>query len=1014
MKRIKQKGLIMVVVEVICIILLSVFLYNLQVSLSTNEQTVGINKKIESLRKAVKQSEKEEQETIDSYDEMYQSKAKSLAYLFQNDVDDNPETMMSQYKELLNVTNVFVVNSDGSIQAQSGDKVADFSKAGYDQLKTVFSTNTPSKAFEVKTDNQSYRYYAAKIDDQRMAVIEQDPGELNQLLEDTTSWESILGDVNMGLKGHAFAISAKDYKFLYSPTKKYIGKDALNLGVKVEDLKDKNQTWMEIDGKKEYCGVAKVDNTYVVCAIPASQMKTSCNFTVGIVIAVVFAILTLIIAYAIFLMQEQEKHPDQIEKHYQKLGKYYFNKAIGTKVAVISVVGIFCVFLSSMYTQELFSLSNRSMSNANYLESLQKTNERYQKDEKFLREQYNTRYLNKARFAAYVLSKNPEYRSREEIAKLTQVLDVKYTSFFNESGTITATDSNYLGYQLSQDKNSQSYAFNRLLAGGDYLVQKAQKDDALGEYSQYVGVAIRDENGVTEGFVQICVNPSKLEKAVKKLQIGSVIGGVQIGTDGFTFSIDKKTGKFSYYPNSDYIGQKAQNYGIKKSQMKDDFSDFITINGKRYYANSLEGTKNYLYACVPASEIASNRLSIALITTGVSFLCLLIVSILLTLHKEIDFNNKSKEKDDGIIDVKLANGQMKQSVAVSSRWSKVALSWNEKTPEQKLTAIFKWILSFYALVICVAYFYEKQVPSTHSLFSYIVAGNWERGLNIFSFTGCFFIICLVTAFSVLVQKILQLLTNISSTQGETIFRLLSNFVKYVCAIALLYYCFALLGVDTGTLLASAGIVGLMISLGAQKLVADVLAGLLIIFEGEFRVGDIVMIGDFRGTVIEIGIRTTKIQEGGGNVKIFNNSSISGVLNMTKQYSFAACDFGIEYGESLERVEYILKKELPKIGRKIPSILEGPFYKGVTSLGDNSVNIKIVAKCAEGDRIQLVRDLNREVKLLFDKYEISIPFPQVVVNQPIEFKKATEWQKKQAEKFALDQKELTRDMKDEEH
>ena len=1014
MKRIKQKGLIMVVVEVICIILLSVFLYNLQVSLSTNEQTVGINKKIESLRKAVKQSEKEEQDTIASYDEMYQSKAKSLAYLFQNDVDDNPETMMSQYKELLNVTNVFVVNSDGSIQAQSGDKVADFSKAGYDQLKTVFSTNTPSKAFEVKTDNQSYRYYAAKIDDQRMAVIEQDPGELNQLLEDTTSWESILGDVNMGLKGHAFAISAKDYKFLYSPTKKYIGKDALNLGVKVEDLKDKNQTWMEIDGKKEYCGVAKVDNTYVVCAIPASQMKTSCNFTVGIVIAVVFAILTLIIAYAIFLMQEQEKHPDQIEKHYQKLGKYYFNKAIGTKVAVISVVGILCVFLSSMYTQELFSLSNRSMSNANYLESLQKTNERYQKDEKILREQYNTRYLNKARFAAYVLSKNPEYRSREEIAKLTQVLDVKYTSFFNESGTITATDSNYLGYQLSQDKNSQSYAFNRLLAGGDYLVQKAQKDDALGEYSQYVGVAIRDENGVTEGFVQICVNPSKLEKAVKKLQIGSVIGGVQIGTDGFTFSIDKKTGKFSYYPNSDYIGQKAQNYGIKKSQMKDDFSDFITINGKRYYANSLEGTKNYLYACVPASEIASNRLSIALITTGVSFLCLLIVSILLTLHKEIDFNNKSKEKDDGIIDVKLANGQMKQSVAVSSRWSKVALSWNEKTPEQKLTAIFKWILSFYALVICVAYFYEKQVPSTHSLFSYIVAGNWERGLNIFSFTGCFFIICLVTAFSVLVQKILQLLTNISSTQGETIFRLLSNFVKYVCAIALLYYCFALLGVDTGTLLASAGIVGLMISLGAQKLVADVLAGLLIIFEGEFRVGDIVMIGDFRGTVIEIGIRTTKIQEGGGNVKIFNNSSISGVLNMTKQYSFAACDFGIEYGESLERVEYILKKELPKIGRKIPSILEGPFYKGVTSLGDNSVNIKITAKCAEGDRIQLVRDLNREVKLLFDKYEISIPFPQVVVNQPIEFKKATEWQKKQAEKFALDQKELTRDMKDEEH
>ena len=1012
MERIKRKGILMIIVEVICVVLLSVFLYNLQISLSTSEQTVGLDKKIESLRAAVKESQKEEQETIDSYDEMYQSKAKSLAYLFQNDIDEDPSSMMSEYKELLNVTNVLVVDKEGNILSQATDTSADFSKARYNQLKIVFDTNTPSEAFEVTKDNQSLRYYAAKIDDNRMAVIEQEPSELNKLLQDTTSWESILGDVNMGLKGHAFAVNAKNYEVLYSPTKKYIGKDALNLGIQVSDLEDKKQTWMEIDGNREYCGVAKVNDTYVVCAIPASQMKTSCNFTVGVVIAVVFAVLTLIIAYSIFLMKEQEKHPDTIEQHYKRLGKYHFNKMIGTKIAVISVVGILCVFLSSLYMQELFSLSNRSMSNANYLQSLQTTNKRYQDDEKFLRKQYNTRYLNKARFAAYVLEKNPDLRTREEMSKLTQVLDVQYTSFFNESGTITATDSNYLGYTLSQDKTSQSYAFNKLLSGGDYLVQKAQKDDALGEYSQFIGVAIRNDEGVTEGFVQICVNPNKLEQAVKKLKIASVLDGVQIGTDGFTFEIDKKTGKFSYYPDSNYIGQKATKYGIKTSQMKDGFSDFITINGKRYYANSLEGSKNYLYACVPDTEIASNRLQIAAITTLVSVVCLLIVGVLLTLRKDFDPNAIQTSERGKVINVTTADGSVKKSVSVENRWSSAALKWNEQTPEQKLMTIFKILLSIYALIICFAWFYEKQVPVTHSLFSYIVAGNWERGLNIFAFTGCFFIICLVTALSVIAQKILRLLMNISSTQGETIFRLLSNFVKYACAIALLYYCFALLGVDTSTLLASAGILGLMISLGAQKLVADVLAGLLIIFEGEFRVGDIVMIGDFRGTVVEIGIRTTKIEEAGGNVKVINNSSISGVLNMTKQYSFASCDFGIEYGESLERVEYILEKELPKIGKKIPTILDGPFYKGVTSLGDNSVNIKIVAKCAEGDRMQLMRDLNREVKLLFDKYEINIPFPQVVLNQPTEFVKATEWQKKRAEEFAAQQKDLSKNIGDE--
>ena len=1014
MERIKRKGILMIVVEVICVVLLGVFLYNLQVSLSTSEQTVGLDKKIESLRAAVKEAEQEEDESIASFDEMYQSKAKSLAYLFQNEIDEDPETMMTQYKDLLNVTNVLVVDKEGNIQAQAGSTEADFTKARYNQLKTVFETSQPSSAFEVKRGDSSLRYYAAKIDDDRMAVIEQEPSELNKILQDTTSWESTLGDVNMGLKGHAFAIDAKNYEVLYSPTKKYVGKDALELGVKAEDLEDKNQVWMEIDGNREYCGVAKVGDTYVVCAIPASQMKTSCNFTVGVVLAVVFLVLTLIIAYSIFLMQEQEKHPDQIAEHYKPFGKYHLNKKISTKILVISLVGILCVFLSSLYTQELFSLSNRSMSNANYLESLQQTNERYQKDVKFLRKQYNTRYLNKARFAAYVLEKKPELRTREEISKLTNILDVKYTSFFNESGTITATDSNYLGYTLSQDKNSQSYAFNKLLAGGDYLVQKAQKDDALGEYSQFIGVAIRNDEGVTQGFVQICVNPSQVEEAIKKLQVSSVLDGVQIGTDGFTFAIDKKTGKFSYYPDSDYIGQKASNYGIKKSQMKDDFSDFITINGKKYYANSLEGAHNYLYACVPASEIASNRLTIALITTAVSAVCLLIVGALLALRKDIESNEGQEDDHRQTIDVKMADGSTKKSVSIDKRWSYAAIHWSEKTPEQKMGTIFRILMSIYALVVCVAYFYEKHMPSNNSLFAYIVAGNWEKGLNIFSLTGCFFVICLVLALTIIIQKVLQLLMQISSTQGETIFRLLSNFVKYVSAIALLYYCFALLGVDTSTLLASAGLLGLMISLGAQKLVADVLAGLLIIFEGEFRVGDIVMIGDFRGTVVEIGIRTTKIEEGGGNVKVLNNSSITGVINMTKQFSFAACDFGIEYGESLERVEYILKQELPKIGKKLPAIVDGPFYKGVTSLGDNSVNIKIVAQCLEGDRIQLMRDLNREVKLLFDKYEISIPFPQVVINQPQEFKKATEWQKRQAEKFASDQKELTKDIKDGDH
>lgn len=88
------------------------------------------------------------------------------------------------------------------------------------------------------------------------------------------------------------------------------------------------------------------------------------------------------------------------------------------------------------------------------------------------------------------------------------------------------------------------------------------------------------------------------------------------------------------------------------------------------------------------------------------------------------------------------------------------------------------------------------------------------------------------------------------------------------------------------------------------------------------------------------------------------------------------------------------------------ILDSPFYKGVVSLGDNSVNIRVMVLCAEADRIQMERDLNREMKLLFDKYNINIPYPQIVVNKPATFQEATVLEKYKSQQFAREQREAS--------
>ena len=302
-------------------------------------------------------------------------------------------------------------------------------------------------------------------------------------------------------------------------------------------------------------------------------------------------------------------------------------------------------------------------------------------------------------------------------------------------------------------------------------------------------------------------------------------------------------------------------------------------------------------------------------------------------------------------------------------------------------------------------------------FMFPATSVFYRSLNIFSGAGdpniairviSYVIFCLSVSWIIrfLLKQFGRLLKK-----GRAILDITCSLIKYAAVIVLLFLILRSFGVDTTALLAGIGILGLVVGLGAQPLIADVIAGLFIVFENVFDVGDIIVVEGFRGTVKEIGVRTTQIVDAGGNIKIINNSDLRTIVNMTEQLSLAICDVSIEYGESLERVEAILKQNLDQIKTNIPDVKEGPFYKGVSELGESGVVLRFIAKCDEDSKYQVERDMNRQFKLLFDKYNINIPFPQVVVNQPVAFEDATAKQKKDAEKFVEEQKELGKVIRD---
>lgn len=267
-----------------------------------------------------------------------------------------------------------------------------------------------------------------------------------------------------------------------------------------------------------------------------------------------------------------------------------------------------------------------------------------------------------------------------------------------------------------------------------------------------------------------------------------------------------------------------------------------------------------------------------------------------------------------------------------------------------------------------------------------------------------------------IAKILRTLFRLrfrKSDRTKTVVSLLDGFVKYGAAIAVIIYALKACGVNTEALIASIGILALIIGLGAQSLIADIIAGMFIIFENEFNTGEIISIDGFRGEVIEIGIRTTKLLDAAGNIKIMNHSDIKNVVNLSREPSLATVDVDFPYDVPIEYIEKLFDEKFAGLKEKIPGILSGPFYKGVTEYKDSNVTVKIVATCLEADRFQVQRDLLREYRAIITAEGIDISYPHVVIGKEEKSNiKVTGKDVKAANQFVEEQKELSRDLEDE--
>lgn len=221
--------------------------------------------------------------------------------------------------------------------------------------------------------------------------------------------------------------------------------------------------------------------------------------------------------------------------------------------------------------------------------------------------------------------------------------------------------------------------------------------------------------------------------------------------------------------------------------------------------------------------------------------------------------------------------------------------------------------------------------------------------------------------------------NVDESKKKMIANLLNNFVKYFIIVIFLLMVLESLGIDTKALITSLGVVGLVAGLAVQDTIKDFVAGITIMVEDQYRIGDNVKINDFRGEVIALGIKTTRVKAYTGEVLIIPNHLIESVINYSRTNSLAVVDISISYESEVEAAIDVLNKMCIDIVKSVPELLKTPEVLGVQNLGDSSIDIRIIGETEPMKNFGVERELKKQAKLVLDANNITIPYPQVVIH-----------------------------------
>ena len=900
------------------------------------------------------------------YEENNRNKGAMVPFLQKHGLEETVPSRdhLKKYAELLNADYIAVLDAKRHTAASYGELAAD----SFD-MQTVteeMMTDWLTSGNAIVSAQNDRSMYERELADGYTLIYQVNNAFTNTVQNEAFSWRAILGKMKFANDAYLIVISDKDDKILIHPDESMIGKsyDSLGFGSKEAFLKSYKKpdadgiayqrsllSLLDQDNDVDFAetdinllgrgsGYMKTNGLYVVCVMPDSMMNFYVhqqNDVLNIyVLASLFVLCYILLNFRWMKRHETDPQYDQ-EDRTGRSGRFMYDRAWSRRLIAFCIIVL--MIATTMYVHaELLSNSSRTKIREAQTKRLEKKiAEENEEQRQQLDLWYNITNSGTADVISYTLTRDKGLQNRKTLQELSNDFGNVGIYIFDQEGRTRVTNMALDHIDLNEKQIPRmSATFLPLLSGtghsastpltesytsakqdgGDEASSGAAGNEDTGimneSYIAYAGVTLRNSEGLCDGC----------------------LGTVMVSLN-------------ELWNGAEYVSEANDTYAAAL--------DLASSSGEGFAA------------------ITSSQLTLILIAMLHLAACFILFCCLSILKRDCGLRPAAAAGDAGTAVPVKGSTRKNEDLFYNlfgnqrdrhfhERWNRDITPLSRRTPEQQLLFVARCILFALFLWIVFVFLTKGQYLDENSMIRDVVRGGWKKGINLYAITAAEMIVISLSALCMVLHSLVYFIARFSTPKGETICHLVYSMITYATVFVTIYYTLSVFGVHTSTILKGVGIVGIIITFGAQSTIADILSGMFLIFEDVIHVGDYISVGDVSGVVNNIGVRMTKIQSFGTIISV-NNADLKSMRNMSYADARVSCSIKIDNREDLADVREIIDRELPGIEERLKetgSITTDVWYSGVDSVDETGMTLEFVVFCRSDKYLTAQRTLNEEV------------------------------------------------------